>query len=147
MVCGMMVALLACQERVRKAPKADPAVAGPLSEVGRRLKEAGEPLGNKPKEKTPDDATAGDDPADGGEAKPVDPVAKAAEGKPGFVYSPHSGKLVDVREFKVGDLVVDPDFADGEKKFFRVPEPLPAASESPVEEGQAEAGEGDLVRR
>ncbi len=123
-MAGMVfAALLACEEQANKVKKPDPAVSGPLEEVGRRLKAAGEPRGPKASgDEQAADASEKEKPTE--EGKPVVPVAKAVAGKPGFVFSPHSGKQVDVREFKVGDLVVDPDFANGEKKYFRVPDPI-----------------------
>ncbi len=49
------------------------------------------------------------------------PVAKAVEGKPGFVFSPYNDKVVDVRDMAPGTLVVDPAFQPSEKKHFRLP--------------------------
>lgn len=51
--------------------------------------------------------------------------AKAIEGKPGYVMGPDSGKVIDVRNIPPGTLVADPTFPAEEKKYFRVPEPLP----------------------
>lgn len=49
------------------------------------------------------------------------PTAKAVEGQPGFVYSPYSNQIVDVRDMPPGMLVADPGFPASEKKHFRVP--------------------------
>ncbi len=49
------------------------------------------------------------------------PVAKAVEGKPGFVFSPYNDKVIDVREMSPGTLVADPNFPASEKKHFRLP--------------------------
>jgi hypothetical protein len=51
--------------------------------------------------------------------------AKAIEGKPGYVMGPDSGKVIDVRNIPPGTLVADPTFPVEEKKYFRVPEPVP----------------------
>ena len=141
----VLVALLACEKQAGKAPKPDPVVSGPLVEVGRRLKEAGEPLvANGPKEEGPNEVETDevDDGADDGvdePEKPEAPLAKAVAGKPGFVYSPHTEKIVDVSGFAVGELVVDPDFAEGEKKYFRVPEPVPSEEEKVIGEPGTES--------
>ena len=49
------------------------------------------------------------------------PVAKAVPGKEGFVFSPFTNHLIDVKGFKSGTLVSDPRFQLSERKFFRVP--------------------------
>lgn len=49
------------------------------------------------------------------------PVARAVPGKSGFVFSPYTNQLVDVRDIPQGVLVADPNFPTEEKKFFRVP--------------------------
>lgn len=41
--------------------------------------------------------------------------------QPGFVFSPFSNKIVDVRDIPSGTLVADPTFPAEEKKHFRVP--------------------------
>jgi hypothetical protein len=50
------------------------------------------------------------------------PVAVAVEGSPGYVTSPYSDKIVDVRGIPGGTLVQDPMFPASDKKYFRVPE-------------------------
>ena len=50
------------------------------------------------------------------------PFAEAVKGRPGFVVSPHSGQIVDVKDIPSGTLVADPTYAPEEKKYFRVPE-------------------------
>lgn len=45
------------------------------------------------------------------------PVAKAIPGKPGFVLSPYTNKIIDVREMPPGTLVRDPEH----KAVFRLP--------------------------
>ncbi len=50
------------------------------------------------------------------------PVAEPVADKPGFVVSPFSGKIIDVRGIPAGTLVADPMFPSEEKKHFRVPE-------------------------
>ncbi len=49
------------------------------------------------------------------------PVAAPVPGKQGFVISPHSGKIIDVRDIPSGTLVVDPAFPPEERKYLRVP--------------------------
>jgi hypothetical protein len=49
------------------------------------------------------------------------PTANAVPGKPGFVFSPYTNQIVDVRDIPQGILVADPNFPAEEKKFFRVP--------------------------
>lgn len=57
--------------------------------------------------------------------------AKAIEGKPGYVTGPDSGKIIDVRDIPAGTLVADPTFPAEEKKYFRVPEPVPGPAAAP----------------
>lgn len=56
-------------------------------------------------------------------AAPADPyiTAEKAPGKPGYVRSPHTGKLVLVDGIPSGVVVPDQTCPPGEKKFFRVP--------------------------
>ena len=56
-------------------------------------------------------------------ATPKDPYlnAKKAPGRPGYVLSPHTGKLVLVDGIPSGVVVPDTTCPPGEKKFFRVP--------------------------
>ena len=56
-------------------------------------------------------------------ATPKDPylTAEKAPGKPGYVRSPHTGKLVLVDGIPSGVVVPDQTCPPGEKKFFRVP--------------------------
>lgn len=49
-------------------------------------------------------------------------VAEPVDGKPGYVKSPFSGKIIDVKGIPAGALVADPTFPAAEKKHFRVPE-------------------------
>lgn len=49
-------------------------------------------------------------------------VAEPVDGKPGYVKSPFSGKIIDVKGIPAGTLVADPTFPAAEKKHFRVPE-------------------------
>ena len=66
------------------------------------------------------------------------PVAKPVEGKPGFVISPFNGKVVDVSGIDPGVVVVDPNFPEDDKRYFKVPAfPEPSVEEAPP------AGEGD----
>lgn len=49
------------------------------------------------------------------------PTATTLAGKSGYVTSPYSGKIIDVRDMPPGTLVQDPTFPPSEKKYFRVP--------------------------
>jgi hypothetical protein len=49
------------------------------------------------------------------------PEASPVPNQPGFVFSPHNGKIVDVRNIPSGTLVADPMYPPTEKKHFRVP--------------------------
>ena len=49
------------------------------------------------------------------------PSAVPYEGQKGYVKSPYSGKVIDVRDMPSGTLVQDPTFPASEKKYFRVP--------------------------
>ncbi|HVJ45403.1 MAG TPA: hypothetical protein VM511_03385 [Luteolibacter sp.] len=53
--------------------------------------------------------------------RPGAPEAQAVPNQPGFVFSPFSNKIVDVRELPSGTLVADPTYPPEEKKHFRVP--------------------------
>lgn len=49
------------------------------------------------------------------------PVGARVPGKEGFMFSPHNGKLIDVRGIPSGTLVADPTFPPSERKYIRVP--------------------------
>ncbi|MCW1884678.1 hypothetical protein OKA04_08050 [Luteolibacter flavescens] len=49
------------------------------------------------------------------------PVAEPLADQPGYVKSPFSGQIIDVRGIPTGTLVADPTFPLAEKKHFRVP--------------------------
>jgi hypothetical protein len=49
------------------------------------------------------------------------PVAQAVPGKAGFVFSPYSNKVIDVRDIPAGTLVRDPTYTGEEKGYLRVP--------------------------
>jgi hypothetical protein len=54
--------------------------------------------------------------------KPAEyPTAKALPDREGFVLSPYTNKIIDVRGLPSGTLVADPEFSTQDKKFFRVP--------------------------
>ncbi len=86
-------------------------------------------------------AGPGGEPGTSGEAKPgktserpvlvkkKPPVAEPVADKPGFVKSPFSGEIIDVRGIPAGTLVADPMFPAEEKKHFRVPELSPEAAD------------------
>lgn len=67
------------------------------------------------------------------------PVAEPVADQPGFVKSPFSGKIIDVRGIPAGTLVADPMFPAEEKKHFRVPELSPEDQELVARESAPEA--------
>ena len=71
------------------------------------------------------------------EKKP--PIAEPVADKPGYVKSPFSGQIIDVRGIPAGRMVADPMYPASEKKYFRVPEMSP--------ENQAKADEEQARQR
>ncbi len=67
------------------------------------------------------------------------PVAEPVADQPGFVKSPFSGKIIDVRGIPAGTLVADPMFPAEEKKHFRVPELSPEDQDLVARESAPEA--------
>ena len=49
------------------------------------------------------------------------PTAIKVPGRDGFVTSPYTGKVMDVRNIPSGKLVSDPDYPKSSKKFFYIP--------------------------
>lgn len=47
--------------------------------------------------------------------------ANKVPGRDGFVFSPYNNKVIDVRGYTSGQLVMDPTYPPSEKKYFRVP--------------------------
>jgi hypothetical protein len=66
------------------------------------------------------------------------PVAEPVADKPGFVKSPFSGQIIDVRGIPAGAMVADPMYPAAEKKHFRVPKMSP--------ENEAKAHEDEARR-
>jgi hypothetical protein len=66
------------------------------------------------------------------------PVAEPLADKPGFVKSPFSGTVIDVRGIRAGATVADPTYPAAEKKYFRVPKMSP--------EDEAQANEEEARR-
>lgn len=66
------------------------------------------------------------------------PVAEPVADKPGFVKSPFSGEIIDVRGIPAGTLVADPMYPAEEKKHFRVPELSPEAADLMARESAPE---------
>lgn len=58
-------------------------------------------------------------------AKPTPPVGEAVEGREGFVISPISGSMLDVRGMPPGTLVRDPMASSGDG-IFRTPDVAPS---------------------
>jgi hypothetical protein len=67
------------------------------------------------------DEPAADAPQEEEAAKDDYPTAKPVPDKPGFVFSPYDGQVIDIREITSGTLVMDPHFPPAEKKMFRAP--------------------------
>jgi hypothetical protein len=66
------------------------------------------------------------------------PVAEPVADTPGYVKSPFSGTIIDVKGIPAGTLVADPTFPAAEKKHFRVPKLSP--------EDEAKANEEEARR-
>lgn len=126
-----------------------------LDEIGERITKSGEavvPTAEAKEETSTGEAvvsessegTSPPEPSKEGEPKPV-PVAKAVEGRPGYVFSPFSGKVVDVRGIPKMTLVQDPDFPIEEKKYFRVPEMEETEAPTEMEKSPPEEAVGDAV--
>lgn len=64
-------------------------------------------------------------------------VAEPVADKPGFVKSPFSGTVIDVRGIPAGRLVADPMFPAAEKKYFRIPD-MGAEQEEQIRQQAAE---------
>lgn len=116
---------LACQrkEATTAGKPAAPAVAESASPAAPVAEEKKEVPASKP-------TKASERPADAGKRIPV---AEPLPDKPGFVKSPFSGKIIDVRGLPAGATVADPMYPAAEKKHFRVPKMSP--------ENEAEARE------
>jgi len=126
-IMAAAVLVSSCDETPTGRP--DPVIPDPLGEVGKIL--GGEGTQTPPVE----------EPAVTEEGKPIIPTAEPVPDKPGFVISPYNGKWIDVTGIAVGEAVADPDFPAEEKKYFRVPEPLPVKGEEIPEEGAPETEE------
>ncbi|MBK1825940.1 hypothetical protein [Haloferula rosea] len=112
----------------------EPVIPDPLEQVGKIL-------GGEATEPKPDP-----EPEVSENGKPVIPTAQPVPDKPGFVISPYNGKWIDVTGIAVGEAVADPDFPAEEKKYFRVPAPLPKKgvpleTEAPASDGNTETNE------
>ncbi len=53
--------------------------------------------------------------------KGIYPTAAKVPNKNGFVLSPYTQKILDVRSIPSGKLVSDPDYPKSSKKFFYIP--------------------------
>lgn len=49
------------------------------------------------------------------------PTAVEIPGRPGMVFSPYNNRVIDCVGMRSGSLVMDPQFARDEKKWFLVP--------------------------
>lgn len=118
-IAGIVAAgCLSCQ---REESTAESAAAGhkPSTGLPQESAEAAEtPAAAKP-------TKASERPA--GKAKRIH-VAEPVADRPGFVKSPFTGTVIDVRGIPAGTLVADPTFPADQQKHFRVPEvPEPEA--------------------
>ena len=104
----------------RKLPS--PTKIEPVAELDPAPKQQESPPPDSPK--SPADQTTNVPPKQTPAAPPSNPgypSATAVAGKSGYVTSPYSGKIIDVRDMPPGTLVQDPTFPASEKKYFRVP--------------------------
>ncbi|HEY1122837.1 MAG TPA: hypothetical protein VGE67_14600 [Haloferula sp.] len=105
---------LACQrkEESTAAKSAASAQAEPAATSAPATEEKGEAPSSKP--------TKASERPEVDQKKP--PVAEPVADKPGYVKSPYSGAIIDVRGIPAGRLVADPMFPASEKKHFRIPD-------------------------
>jgi hypothetical protein len=79
------------------------------------------------------------------EKKP--PIAEPVADKPGYVKSPFSGQIIDVRGIPAGRLVADPMYPAAEKKHFRVPKLSPEDEAKAKEEEARRELEEETAKR
>ncbi len=81
---------------------------------------------SKPKTEDDDSSASSNSSDSSSSAKPKPkaktyPYATAVPGKPGYVFSPYSQKVINVKDIPSGKLVKDPNDSSDTKRFFRVP--------------------------
>jgi len=79
------------------------------------------------------------------EKKP--PIAEPIPDKPGYVKSPFSGAIIDVKGIPSGTLVADPMFPSDQKKHFRIPKMDPEQEAIAAKELAAETAALDEAMR
>ena len=106
---------LACQR------KEESAAAKPATPAAAESSTTSAPAAEEKKEESPaGKPTKASERPDVTQKKP--PVAEPVADKPGYVKSPYSGAIIDVRGIPAGRIVADPMFPASEKKHFRTPE-------------------------
>ena len=142
---GAAVLAVACDRAAETPAKTDAPAVEVFKEVGRSLDEIGERITKtgEPAKATEDVESSTESPEQVlaeekevslGEEKPAPhaiPIAELAPGQPGYIISPYSGKVIDVRGIPAMTLVQDPEYPAAEKKYFRVPE-MPDMIEEPA---------------
>jgi hypothetical protein len=123
---------LACQRKEETSTAKPPATPAPAEAAAPA---APAPAGEKKEAPAPTSTKASERP-EVAEKKP--PVAEPVADKPGFVKSPFSGSIIDVRGIPAGRIVADPMFPASEKKHFRVPK-LSPEDEAKANEEEARA--------
>ena len=110
----LAVSSLACQRKEEAIPPKPPgpAAAESASSAAPAVEEKSEAPAGKP--------TKASERPEVTQKKP--PVAEPVADKPGFVKSPYSGTIIDVRGIPAGRTVADPTFPAAEKKHFRIPD-------------------------
>ncbi|MEK7949733.1 hypothetical protein [Luteolibacter soli] len=106
---------LACQREEAAIPPKPPASASAESTSSPVAEEKGEAPTGKATKSSKRPAVA----------EKKFPVAEPVADKPGFVKSPFSGSIIDVRGIPAGAMVADPMYPAEEKKHFQVPKMSP----------------------
>ena len=128
-LAGLLVlSSLACQR------KEDTTAAKPTAQAAAESASSAGPVSEEKKEAPASKPTkASERPA---VAQKKIPVAEPLPDKPGYVKSPFSGQIIDVRGIPAGSMVADPMYPAAEKKHFRVPKMSPE-NEAKAREEQA----------
>ena len=116
-VAGILaLSSLACQ-RKEETTTAKPAAPAPAESASTPA-----PAAEEKKEAANKPSKASERPA---VAEKKIPVAEPVADKPGYVKSPFTGTIIDVKGLPAGAMVADPTFPPEEKKHFRVPPMAP----------------------
>ncbi|MCW1924862.1 hypothetical protein OKA05_20030 [Luteolibacter arcticus] len=113
---GMVaLALLSCERKeeatAEKGPAAPASAKESVAPVAKELEAPAPVPESKP--------TKASERPEVAEKKP--PIAEPIPDKPGYVKSPFSGAIIDVKGIPGGTLVADPMFPSDQKKHFRIP--------------------------